>query len=178
MAGKMQAHLAMIQGVVNRLAQSSFLLKGWSVVLVSALLAFADGDHRKFPESITESTHPSRLSQTNTATTSGLSTSAPTQPHPASGTFRFAGNGHRVDYQSDRTANRRRLNWRETMYAVGLWADQQRTLSPQDSPATSQKPNSEKGCASTLIALPTAGLSPRETPCSLWGITQKTEMCG
>ncbi len=37
----MQAHLAMIQGVVNRLAQSSFLLKGWSVVLVSALLAFA-----------------------------------------------------------------------------------------------------------------------------------------
>ena len=37
----MQAHLAMIQGVVNRLAQSSLLLKGWSVVLVSALLAFA-----------------------------------------------------------------------------------------------------------------------------------------
>lgn len=37
----MQAHLAMIQGVVNRLAQSSFLLKGWSVVLVSALLVFA-----------------------------------------------------------------------------------------------------------------------------------------
>ena len=37
----MQAHLGMIQGVVNRLAQSSFLLKGWSVVLVSALLAFA-----------------------------------------------------------------------------------------------------------------------------------------
>ncbi len=37
----MQAHLAMILGVVNRLAQSSFLLKGWSVVLVSALLAFA-----------------------------------------------------------------------------------------------------------------------------------------
>ena len=41
MAGEMQAHLAMIQGVVNRLAQSSLLLKGWSVVLVSALLAFA-----------------------------------------------------------------------------------------------------------------------------------------
>lgn len=37
----MQAHLAMIQGIVNRLAQSSFLLKGWSVVLVSALLALA-----------------------------------------------------------------------------------------------------------------------------------------
>ena len=41
MAGKMQAHLTMIQGVINRLAQSSFLLKGWSVVLVSALLAVA-----------------------------------------------------------------------------------------------------------------------------------------
>ncbi|MDE0122654.1 MAG: hypothetical protein OXS33_13155 [bacterium] len=41
MADRMQAHLGMIQGVVNRLAQSSFLLKGWSVVLVSALLAFA-----------------------------------------------------------------------------------------------------------------------------------------
>ena len=34
----------MIQGVVNRLAQSSFLLKGWLVVLVSALFAFAAGD--------------------------------------------------------------------------------------------------------------------------------------
>jgi len=34
-------HLEMIQGVVNRLAQSSFLLKGCSVVLVSALLALA-----------------------------------------------------------------------------------------------------------------------------------------
>ena len=33
----------MIQGVINRLAQSSFLLKGWSVVLVSALLALAAG---------------------------------------------------------------------------------------------------------------------------------------
>ncbi len=36
-----RAHLAMIQGVVNRLAQDSFLLKGWSVVLVSALFALA-----------------------------------------------------------------------------------------------------------------------------------------
>lgn len=34
-------YLAMIQGVVNRLAQNSFLLKGWSVVLVSALFALA-----------------------------------------------------------------------------------------------------------------------------------------
>lgn len=31
----------MIQGVVNRLAHSSFLLKGWSVILVSAFFALA-----------------------------------------------------------------------------------------------------------------------------------------
>lgn len=36
-------HLEMIQSVVNRLAQSSFLLKGWSVLLVSALFALAAG---------------------------------------------------------------------------------------------------------------------------------------
>ena len=41
MADKREAHLAMIQGVINRLAQNSFLLKGWSVLLVSALLAVA-----------------------------------------------------------------------------------------------------------------------------------------
>ena len=39
MTGKKEAHLAMIQGVVSRLGQNSFLLKGWSVLLVSALLA-------------------------------------------------------------------------------------------------------------------------------------------
>ena len=39
MTGKKQAHLAMIQGIVTRLGQNSFLLKGWSVLLVSALLA-------------------------------------------------------------------------------------------------------------------------------------------
>ena len=33
----------MIQGVINRLGQNSFLLKGWSVLLVSALLAVAAG---------------------------------------------------------------------------------------------------------------------------------------
>jgi hypothetical protein len=32
-------HLNMIQGVINRLSNNSFLLKGWSVVLVSGLLA-------------------------------------------------------------------------------------------------------------------------------------------
>lgn len=34
-------HLKMIQGVINRMAQNSFLLKGWNVVIVSALFAFA-----------------------------------------------------------------------------------------------------------------------------------------
>lgn len=32
-------HLEMIQGIINRLSTNSFLLKGWSVVLVSALFA-------------------------------------------------------------------------------------------------------------------------------------------
>ena len=36
-----RAHLEMIQGVINRLSSNSFLLKGWSVVLVSALFALA-----------------------------------------------------------------------------------------------------------------------------------------
>jgi hypothetical protein len=34
-------HLDMIEAVVNRMANNSFLLKGWSVTLVSALLALA-----------------------------------------------------------------------------------------------------------------------------------------
>ncbi len=38
------AHLQIIQGVINRLSQNSFLLKGWTVVLVSALFALAAGD--------------------------------------------------------------------------------------------------------------------------------------
>ena len=37
-------HLEMIQGVINRMGHNSFLLKGWSVVLVSALFALAAGD--------------------------------------------------------------------------------------------------------------------------------------
>jgi hypothetical protein len=36
-----QKHLELIQGVIARLAQNSFLLKGWSVTLVAALLALA-----------------------------------------------------------------------------------------------------------------------------------------
>jgi hypothetical protein len=39
-------HLAFIQGVVNRLSTNSFLLKGWSVLLVSALFALAASDAR------------------------------------------------------------------------------------------------------------------------------------
>lgn len=38
------AHLAMIQGVINRLANNSFSLKGWSVVMVSALFALSAVD--------------------------------------------------------------------------------------------------------------------------------------
>ena len=34
-------HLEMIQAVINRMANNSFLLKGWSVTLISALLALA-----------------------------------------------------------------------------------------------------------------------------------------
>ncbi len=36
-------HLEFIQGVVNRLATASFRMKGWSVVLVSALLILSAG---------------------------------------------------------------------------------------------------------------------------------------
>ncbi len=37
-------HLEMIQGVINRMAHCSFLLKGWSVILVSGLFALAAKD--------------------------------------------------------------------------------------------------------------------------------------
>lgn len=39
-----RSHLEMIQGIINRLSQNSFLLKGWSVVLISALMALAAKD--------------------------------------------------------------------------------------------------------------------------------------
>ena len=41
---KKLAHLQMIQAVVSRMATASFQLKGWSVVLVSALFALAGAD--------------------------------------------------------------------------------------------------------------------------------------
>jgi hypothetical protein len=34
-------HLELIQGVIDRLSRNSFLLKGWSVTLVAAILALA-----------------------------------------------------------------------------------------------------------------------------------------
>ena len=39
-----EKHLELIQGVINRMAGNSFKLKGWSVVLVSALFALAASD--------------------------------------------------------------------------------------------------------------------------------------
>lgn len=39
-------HLELIQGVINRLSTNSILLKGWSVVLVSALFALSVVDSR------------------------------------------------------------------------------------------------------------------------------------
>ncbi len=39
-------HLEMIQGVINRLSTNSFLIKGWSVVVVSALFALSAADSR------------------------------------------------------------------------------------------------------------------------------------
>ena len=38
------AHLEMIQGVINRTGRNSFSLKGWSVILVSALFALSAND--------------------------------------------------------------------------------------------------------------------------------------
>ncbi len=41
-------HLELIQGVINRMAGNSFLLKGWSVTLISALFALAAKDSNQF----------------------------------------------------------------------------------------------------------------------------------
>ncbi len=46
MDGKIK-HLEMIQGVINRMASNSFVLKGWTVVLISALFALAARDSNK-----------------------------------------------------------------------------------------------------------------------------------
>ena len=39
-------HLELVQGVINRLSTHSFLLKGWSVVLVAALFALSAAESR------------------------------------------------------------------------------------------------------------------------------------
>lgn len=39
-------HLEFIQGVVNRLSTNSFLLKGWSVILVAGLFALSEHNSR------------------------------------------------------------------------------------------------------------------------------------
>lgn len=41
MMSKIQVHLEMIQNIINRLSRNAFLLKGWSVILVSAFFALA-----------------------------------------------------------------------------------------------------------------------------------------
>lgn len=38
---KIQIHLEMLQNIINRLSRNSFLLKGWSVILISAFFALA-----------------------------------------------------------------------------------------------------------------------------------------
>lgn len=41
-------HLEMIQGIINRMASNSFLLKGWSVTLISALVALSSKDSNPY----------------------------------------------------------------------------------------------------------------------------------
>ena len=40
-------HLEMIQGVINRMAKNSFMLKGWAVTLIAGILALAGKDANK-----------------------------------------------------------------------------------------------------------------------------------
>lgn len=40
-------YLELIQGIINRMAQNSFMLKGWSVIIISALFALAAKDSVK-----------------------------------------------------------------------------------------------------------------------------------
>ena len=39
-------HLQMIQGIIDRMAQNSFQLKGWTVTLAAALVVFLKGEAR------------------------------------------------------------------------------------------------------------------------------------
>ncbi len=44
---KKQKHLEFLQGIITRMANCSFLLKGWSVILVAALLALTAATKEK-----------------------------------------------------------------------------------------------------------------------------------
>ena len=44
---KKMKHLEMIQGVINRMAGNSFMLKGWTVTLVSGIFVLAGRDMDK-----------------------------------------------------------------------------------------------------------------------------------
>lgn len=41
-----KAHLEMIQGVINRMGNNSFIIKGWAVTLVSGLFAVSIENHK------------------------------------------------------------------------------------------------------------------------------------
>jgi len=43
----MEKHLEILQGIINRMSQNSFLIKGWAIALVSALFALAAKDTNK-----------------------------------------------------------------------------------------------------------------------------------
>jgi hypothetical protein len=45
--GKKLKHLEFLQGIITRMANCSFLLKGWSVILVAALLALSAATQEK-----------------------------------------------------------------------------------------------------------------------------------
>ncbi len=46
---EMITHLPLVQGVINRMANNSFLIKGWTVALVAAIFALsADNSNQKF----------------------------------------------------------------------------------------------------------------------------------
>src|SRR5688572_14793209 len=38
-------HLEFIQGVINRMANTSFLLKGWSITIIAGLFAFSESEN-------------------------------------------------------------------------------------------------------------------------------------
>ena len=40
------AHLEMVQGVIDRIGNNSFMIKGWAVTLVSAIFALSIENHK------------------------------------------------------------------------------------------------------------------------------------